>query len=334
MKEQLWHPEEEAFEDIYLYDPEVKKRIEILIESDECLQLIEKARSSGSVLPLLDEVLPDKKVKPLPKLLSKIRPFYNRAEYRTKEDYLQYLKQAYGFMETPLEVPPGRVIGLLYPKYKRTWTPSQESAQELLKSFYVEVKLISELTPMQWKDVAEATNPEVVINRLVFKTKFKPDFLHLLKTIPWIMSLDAYGSPGLDLIYRSAPGQELPKKPFGVGESYLAKLAKASLESRVYTVIWIDDEKVRLKNKAQIITQIESDSSARMDSFIGLSKIERDFVIHKHIIIWKNPGFNRYKMTSLFKRMIYYRPARYLCVIREEALPLEIPFLERKFKEP
>ena len=87
---------------------------------------------------------------------------------------------------------------------------------------------------------------------------------------------------------------------------------------------------MRLKDKSQITDQIEAEGSATLDSFIGMSKIERDFVIHQRIIIWQNPGFERYQKSSFGKRLVYAKPHRFLCVIREEALPLEIQFLERK----
>ena len=329
MDEQLWPIEPEILGDIYLFDKEVMDRIEGLINGKECEQLIKKAESIGNVLPLLDEVVPDKKSRPIPKLLSFLYPFYNGAEYRTKEDYLQYLKQAYGLMLTPLEVPPGRVINLFFPKYKRTWSPSSDSAVELLKKFYVEVKLIKELTPLQWKKVASAPNPEKMLNKLLYNTKFKPEFRDLLHRIPWILSSDVYGAPGIDLIYRRAPGHEMPKKPFGVGGNYLKNLVQTSLANQVYTLLEIGNENVRLTNIIQITGQIESEGSAHLDSFIGLSKIERDFVIHRHLIIWENPGYEKYEKASFLERLRFAKPSRFLCAIREQAFPLEIPFLER-----
>jgi hypothetical protein len=330
MEKQLLKPDEKLFSDIYIYDSEVVKRIETLIEGPECKQLIEKARKSGFALSLLDEVLPDRKIPAIPRVLSKLRPFYNRAEYQSKENYLQYLKQVYGFLQTPMEVPPGRFLNFFYPDLKKSWSPDHDIAQELLAKFYVEVKLISELSPNQWNEVREAENPEMVINKLIFKTEFKTDFKEFLRTIPWIKSHDAYGSPGLDLMYRQAPGSELPKKPFGVGKGYLKKLAQASLENRAHTLLWVDGEKIKLTNEGQITSETANGGEVHLDSFLGLSKVERDFVIHKHIIIWENPGNKKYKDTPFFKRLLYLKPHDYLCIIREEALPLEIAFLKHK----
>lgn len=330
MEKELVKPDEKLFGEIYIYDSEVVKRIETLIEGPECAQLIEKARKSGLALSVLDEVLPDRKIPKIPRILSKLRPFYNRAEYQSKENYLQYLKQVYGFLQTPLEVPPGRFLNFFYPDLKKKWSGDSEIAQELLARFYVEVKLISELTPKQWDKIREAENPELMINHLIFKTQFKPDFEEFLRTIPWIKSEDAYGSPGLDLMYRRAPGSELPKKPFGVGKGYLKKLAQASSENRAHTLLWVDEEKMKLTSEDQITSQTANGGEAHLDSFVGLSKVERDFVVHKHIIIWENPGIKKYHDAPFFKRMIYLKPHRYLCIIREEALPLEIAFLKHK----
>jgi hypothetical protein len=334
MQGQITPPKEDLFGDIYVYDKEVETKIESLISSSECKWLLKKAKQKGDAISLLDEVLPDSGITPIPKIISKLRPFYNRAEYQTKEDYLQYLKQVYGFLQTPMEVPPGPILSTFYPNLKRTWSPSKDIAQELLVRFYVEVKLISELTPRQWKKVVDSQNPEMKINELIFKTRFKPEFRDFLRKIPWVMSLDAYGAPGLDLIWRYAPGSELPKKPFGVGNGYLTKLVRSSRENRAHIVVWVDDEKKKLTHSNQIRAQIKSEGAAKLDSFLGISKVERDFVIHKHIIIWGNPGLRRYKKASLYKRVIYLKPHPYLCIIREEALPLEIPFIAHRPKNP
>jgi hypothetical protein len=329
MDEQLIRIEEELFTDIYLYDGDVKDKIESLINSEEYVHLVEKAEELGSVFPLLDEVIPGRKSRPIPKLLSFLYPFDSRREYRTKEDYLQYLKQAYGFMMSPLEIPPGRIVSIFFPSLNRSWSPSPDSAVDLLKKFYVEVKLINELTPLQWKDITSSRNPEAMITKMLYGVRFKPEFENLLRRIPWVLSSDVYGSPGLDIVYRRAPGHEMPKKPFGVGESYLKNLVKASLANQTYSLITIGDENIKLTEKTQITSQIETDGRAHIDSFIGLSKIERDFVIHRHIIIWRNPGFERYEKASFFDRLRFAKPPPFLCAIKEEALPLEITFLKR-----
>ncbi len=307
----------------------MKEKIEKLINGDECVHLVEKAEELGSVLPLLDEVIPDRKSRPIPRLLSFLYPFDSRKEYRTKEDYLQYLKQAYGFMMSPLEIPPRRIVSIFFPRLNRSWSPSPDSAVDLLKKFYVEVKLINELTPLQWKDITSSKNPEAMITKMLYGVRFKPEFENLLRRIPWVLSSDVYGAPGLDIIYRRAPGHEMPKKPFGVGESYLKNLVKSSLANQTYSLITIGEENIKLTDKTQITSQIESDGKAHIDSFIGMSKIERDFVIHRHIIIWKNPGFERYEKASFLHRLRFAKPSPFLCAIKEEALPLEITFLKR-----
>lgn len=331
MEEQL-KGTEDAFTDIYIYDKDAKERVQSLIESKECIDLVNKAKAMGSTLLLLDELIPDKKVRPFTRFRSAIKPFDDRSEYRTKEDYLQYLKYAYGFMMSPMEIPPGRILSLFFPGYRRSWSPSQDSAIELLKRFYAEVRLISELSPSQWEEVVKSTNPEGTISKLLYGTEFKPDFEEFLRRIPWIMSWDAYGTPGLDLMYRRAPGHEMPKKPFGVGDSFFNNLVRSSLSNQIHTVLVLEEERIKLTAKSQITDQIKAEGSATIDSFIGLSKIERDFVIHQRIIIWQNPGFKKYQRSSLFHRLRYAKPSRFLCLIREDALPLEIPFLERKFE--
>jgi hypothetical protein len=322
--------DEQRFTDIYKIDPEVEGRIKGIIESPECQDILERARETGSTLSLLSEIVPDKRVHPLRRIREKARPFYEGREYQSKDDYLQYLKQAYGFLQTPMEVPPGRLISLFYPGMKKNWEPADDIASELLSRFYVEVKLISELSEAQWEKVASAENPEIALNKVLFKTEFKEDFQEFLKTIPWIVSYDAYGSPGLDLIWRYAPGAELPKKPFAVGEKYLKKIVKRTQRKRAYTLLWDDGERIPLKGKKQILAQIENEGEAKLDTFVGLSKIEADFVVHQHIVIWKNPGTAKYDEASRITKLIYLRPSKYLCIIREEALPLEIPFLKRK----
>jgi hypothetical protein len=329
MAKQLESKQTELFGDIYEYDKEVENRIQELVDSDECVKLLKKAQSTKSTLFLLDDVVSPRKTRFLPRLLSKVRPFYRREEYQTKEEYLQYLKYAYGFLLTPMEVPPSRTVGLFFPNHKKTWSPSEDSAQELLKKFYVEVALISELTSEQWNEVAGAHDPEAAINKMIFKTRFTSDFMEFLKKIPWIISDDVYGAPGLDIVYRRAPGHLISKKPFGVGEDFIKKLVKSSSNNQIHTVMEEGEEKIRLKHKKQIIKKIESEGTAHLDSFMGISKIERDFVIHQHIAIWNNPGFKKYENATIFQRILYAKPPRFLCAIREEALPLEIPFVSR-----
>lgn len=330
MDEQLDERQKVNADEIYVQDKGVEKRIEELVKSKECIQLIERAKSAGGVLQVLDDMLPDLRPHSLSKFLSHLHPFYQRAEYRTREDYLQYLKQAYGFMLTPLEVPPGKMVGLFFPHYKKNWSPSRDSAQELLKKFYVEIELISDLSPSEWEEVASASNPEAVLVRLLYKMKFTSDFEDFLRRIPWIVAEDVYSAPGLDLIYRRAPGHVMPKKPFGVGENFIKKLVQSSLNEQTYTVLASGQEKIALRKKTQIIDMIGSEGEVHMDSFIGVSKIERDFVIHQHIVIWNNPGFERFQKSTFLERLVFARPPEFLAAIREEAIPLEIPFIKKR----
>ncbi len=327
MEKQLEQRKDDIFGEIYEYDKKVEQRIKKIVENDGCQEVLKKAKTTGSTLLVLDEIIPDKRAKILPKLLFKLYPFYSRTEYKTKDDYLQYLKYAYGFLLAPMEIPPSRTIGLFFPNHKKTWEPSSDCAQELLKKFYVEVALIKELSSGQWDEIAGAQNPEATINKMIFKTRFTQDFTEFLKKIPWIISDDVYGAPGLDIVYRRAPGHAIPKKPFGVGFDFVNKLAKSSASNQTYTVYEQDGEKIRLTDKAQVIKIIESEGTAHLDSFVGISKIERDFVIHQHIAIWHNPGFEKYEKASTFQRVMYAKPPRFLCAIREEALFLEIPFV-------
>jgi hypothetical protein len=329
---------EKLFTDIYSYDKGIYKKVQLIIESSECQKLEKKAVELGFALSVLDDVIPDKKMPAVKRIKSFMNPFYTQSEYSTREEYLQYLKYAYGFMMSPLEEPPGRLLGFFFPKYRNSWSPSNDSAVELLKKFYVEVNLIRELSESEWTDIASSKNPEAKLAKTLYGAEFKPDFLKFIKKIPWILARDVYSSPGLDLMYWTAPGQKMPQKPFGIGDSFLTNLAKVSSESKAYVLLSATqdstdaEERVRLKNENQILQLIEKEGTAHLDTFVGISKIERDFVIHQHIAIWNNPGYERYKKASIMKRIAYMKPPRYLCVFREQALPLEIAFIERSFR--
>jgi len=168
---------------------------------------------------------------------------------------------------------------------------------------------------------------------MIFKTKFTSDFIKFLRNIPWIISDDVYGAPGLDIVYRRAPGHIISKKPFGVGEDFIKKLVASSSNNQTRTVLEEGEKRIRLTHMKQIIKKIESEGTAHLDSFMGISKIERDFVIHRHIAIWYNPGFRKFENVSILKKILYAKPPKFLCAIREEALPLEIPFVSRRSDE-
>lgn len=337
MDELVWLKEDELFTDIYEYDTAVIDRISSLLQSHEHIRLMERAQTEGSVLSLLDEVIPARR-RTSKRLKSLMNPFYAREEYDSKEEYLQYLKQAYGFMMNPLEEPPGRILGLFFPHYSRHWSPSRDSAEQLLSKFFIEVNLIRELSKGQWRTIASSTNPEAALARTLYGARFRPEFSEFLRKIPWILSRDVYSSPALDLMYWTAPGQKLPRKPFGIDDGFLENLASVSRENKALVLITTGEdslgnpERTNLAEKQQITELIEKEGTATLDTFVGLSKIERDFVIHQHIVVWNNPGYARYRNASLFKRIRYLRPHRYLCVFREQAVPLEIAAFESRFR--
>ena len=66
-----------------------------------------------------------------------------------------------------------------------------------------------------------------------------------MKKIPWILSSDVYGSPGLDLIYRRAPGHEIAKKSFGVNHGFLRNLVRSSLNKQAYTLLLKGEERIK-----------------------------------------------------------------------------------------
>jgi hypothetical protein len=138
-------------------------------------------------------------------------------------------------------------------------------------------------------------------------------------------------------MYWMAPGQKLPKKPFGIGDRFLGNLAKVSRENKAYILLAVDDaaegnKRIQLKHRDQIRERKREHGTAHIDTFVGISKIERDFVIHQHIAVWINPGYEKYNTSSIGKRIMYMKPPRYLCVFREQALPLEIAFIDRKVR--
>jgi len=339
MDELSWSTDEGLFSDIYTYDKEAFRKVQLIIESQDCIRLEERARKMGTALPLLDELIPDKKISTGERIRSLISPFYSKKEFSTKEHYLRYLKYAYGFMMTPMEEPPGRILGFFFPSYKRNWSPSGNGAVELLRKFYVEVNLILGLSEVEWRDIASSQNPEARLAKKLYGAEFTGEFAQFLKKIPWILSKDVYSSPGLDLMYWEAPGQKLPKKPFGVDDFFLANLARVSREDKAYVLLTVgndsrdDSKRIRLKHEDQILKGIERDGTAHVDTFVGISKIERDFVIHQHIALWSNPGYEKYVKASFGKRIMYMKPHRYLCAFREQALPLEIAFVDAQVRK-
>ena len=314
----------DIFGDMYLYDKDVKSRIARILESEECKELLKKAESE-SALSLLGEVVPEGKSSWRHRVFSAIYPFYRSNEYKNKEAYLQYLKKVYGFLMTPFEEAPPEIMKLLYPERSKDWEPSHELAVELLKKFYLEAELIKEISDADWERIRNSNDPESAITHLIFKPRFRPEFEEFLNKIPWFISRDLYASPALDSVAWEGPGTKLPKKPVACNEEFFEILVKESLSGHAYREIVSEDGKELLSDKKQIIEEIENKGAVIIDSYIGLTKIEKDFVVHQRIIIWEQPvDENAKPMRKLRMR----KSSPYLYVIREEAVPLEIPFMK------
>jgi hypothetical protein len=295
-----------------------------------------KAGEAGRSLELLDDVEPQDPValSMFQRIKRSLRLFKLDPEYGTKEHYMIYLKSVYRFMMIPLEDKPGLLSRIFYPSSSSEWKPSPEDSRELLKKFYLEAQLIKKLSKKDWKLVKDSKDPEVVLNKLLYGIDFKPEFDGFLKKIPWIISRDRYGAPALDLFYWRAPGTEMPQKPVAVDEEFLEKLVEGVKEHQAYARIEIDDEFVELKSKKQIMERLKEDERVLIDSYVGVSKIERDFVLHKRLILWSNPGYERYEKESKMGKLAGSKPLPYLALLQEKAQQLEIPFVADESPEP
>jgi hypothetical protein len=333
----------DIFTDMYIVDPKIENRIEAILNSPGLQKLVKQAEAEDNVASILDEILPDaalqEDISLFKRFTTALRPFYEQDEYNSKRSYLRYLRNVYGFMIHPFEEPPNRVLNIFYPDLKTSWEPSPEHSIELLKRFYLETKLIRSLTDKQWQHVYRSNNPESELVRILYGIRFNPKFNAFLKDIPWMLAEDHYGAPALDTVYWRAPGPELAKKPLGIDLELLAKLVEESVNGQAYRMIVIEtdrDDEVKskkLSNSTQIIDQIEKEGIARIDSYAGISKRENDFVIFQRMIIWPNPGFERYENATKFERLKMAKPPPYLGTIRERAIPLEIPFIDQKLRE-
>ena len=343
----------DIFTDMYVVDDKVEDRIEAILDSPDLQKLVKKAEVEDNVSAMLDDILPDDELKEnlsfLQRFTTALKQFYDDDEYNSKISYLRYLRSVYGFMIHPFEEPPNHVLNLFYPSLTNSWEPSPEHSIELLKRFYLETKLIQSLTDKQWHRIYSSGNPEAALAQKLYGIKFNDKFSEFLQELPWMMAEDYYGAPALDTVYWRAPGPELPKKPIAIEQDFLDKLVEDSRNKRSYRLV-VDENgysgdgdkrsippevsgrddvtAVKLKSRKQILKMIDEYGIARVDSYLGLSKRENDFVVFQRIMIWPNPGFERYQNASKLERLGMARPSPYLGTIQERAIPLEIPFLK------
>lgn len=324
------------FKDMYLKDPTVQDRIQETLDSEELKALMAKAKKGGKSLDLLDDVV---KEEPVPlslfqRLKKSLRLFKTEPEYNSKDAYLIYLKSAYRFMMIPLEERPSLLYRIFYAENSSKWKPSDEDARELLEKFYLETRLIKDLPDKDWKKIRRSKDPEIVLNKVLYGIDFKPEFQQFLQRIPWIISRDKYGAPALDLIFWRAPGTDVPQKPVAVDDEFIDSLVEGVHDNQAYAKIEVDDEFVDLKSRKQIMAQLKKDERVLIDSYVGVSKIERDFILHKRLILWRNPGFERYEKESKAGKMRSAKPMPYLVLLQERAQQLEIPFVTTVSPEP
>jgi hypothetical protein len=342
----------DIFTDMYVVDNKIETRIESILNSPELKKLVKKVEVHDNVSAMLDDILPDDELKENLSLFQRfttaLKPFYDNDEYNSKKSYLRYLRSVYGFMIHPFEEPPNRILNIFYPSLKNSWEPSPEHSIELLKRFYLETKLIQSLTDKQWHQIYNSGNPEAALVQQLYGIKFNDKFRDFLGQLPWMMAEDYYGAPALDTVYWRAPGPELPKKPLAIEMDFLDKLVEDSKKNRIYRLI-VDENghtsesdkrstppeisgrddvtAVKLTSRNQILKMIDEFGIARIDSYLGLSKRENDFVVFQRIMIWPNPGFERYQNAKKLERLSMTKPSPYLGTIQERAIPLEIPFL-------
>jgi hypothetical protein len=320
---------EGVFSDMYLRDVNLEKRIQGIAESKQLRKLQVEAQKRGRSLELLDEVVPEDPT-PLPlfkRFVATFKVFKTTPEYGSKEAYLGYLKSAYRFMMQPLEDPPGIFYRIFYQARYDAWAPSSDEARELLEKFYIETQLIRNLSDEDWRRVRAADDPEVVLNKLLYGIKFKPEFENFLHNIPWLVSHDRYGAPALDLVRWNPPGTDVPQKPIGVDDEFIDELVEGVREQKSYARIEVDDKFVELRNKKQILRQLKKDERVLIDSYVGVSKLERDFVLHKRLILWRNVGYETWKKDREKGKAAGARPQPYLVMLQERAQHLEIPFV-------
>ena len=84
---------------------------------------------------------------------------------------------------------------------------------------------------------------------------------------------------------------------------------------------------MELKSRKQIEKMLKVDERVLIDSYVGVSKIERDFVLHKRLILWSNPGYERWEKESRVGKVTKSKPKPFLVMLQEKATQLEIPFI-------
>ena len=320
---------EGVFSEMYLRDVNIENRIKDVAESRMLKKLSAEAKKRGRSLDLLDEVVTEDPT-PLPffkRFVATFKVFKTQPEYGTREAYLGYLKSAYRFMMQPMEDPPGWFYRIFYTDRSRDWKPSPDEARDLLEKFFIEVQLIRNLSKDDWRKVRSSKDPEVTLNKMLYGIRFKPEFERFLQNIPWIVSHDRYGAPALDLVFWNPPGTEIPQKPIAVDEEFLDELVRGMKEHQSYARIEVNDKFVELKSKAQIMRRLDEDERVLIDSYVGVSKIERDFVLHKRLILWSNPGYERWIDEQKKGKPRGTKPQPYLVLLQEKAQHLEIPFV-------
>lgn len=299
---------EEKSISIYEYTSELDAKCKFYLEKSEYKTLIEKANASNCITPLLSEVFPAS-LTLKSKIINLVRhPFYQKEEFRTKMDYLSYLKNIYEFLISTFDDNnPG----------------NKKIAENLLTEFYLEVKLIESITDELWEKISKSKNPELEISRLIYGIKFEPKFKEFLEKIPWRIAKDVYKAPLFDGAHFHLAGTELPKKkPILANEKFLECLIS---EDSYKEIIFGEKKAKTLKNKDQIIDEISKKGQAVINLYQGVSKYEGDFLIQQQLQIYPNPNHKDKLLSRLFERQ---KP--YLFTITERIIPLEIKFLDNK----
>jgi hypothetical protein len=313
----------------YLLDPAILKRNKAIMNNNTVKKLIQKSEQYGSALVVLDDVVPDWKPPIIQRMREALSIFYSDDEFNSKEHYLQYLKMVYGFLISPLEEPPSKLMRTLYHSRFNGWEPEMNDAKILIKQFYLEAELIKNMSDSEWAAVRNSSNPEGTILRKLYGIQFSPEFKKLLSSIPWRISTVAHSAPALDLIWWRTPGPALARKPMGIDFSFIKQLVRTGNAGEAYRELNLEnsDNKVKLRKTSQILRQIKQHERAIIDSYVGISRREADFVLHQRMIIWANPGFHQYQDSSKKQRLSLINPPKYLATLRERMIPLEVPFL-------
>ncbi len=327
---------------LYAIDPKVQARMDLLLESDDCKALVDRAQAAGSAIEVLDGIDIGGALPPIQKLLDAIKPFDDRREYRSKEDYLRYLKLVYGFLMTPMEEGPPRMMRLFYPSLASSWRPDNDASVELLRRFYVETQMVKDLPEETWAKVRKAVVPEAFLAKNMYGVDFESRFKLFLTGLSWYMAPDTYSGPQASIDPWQLPGREPSNKPIKARPSFLKQLVADSLKGKSFTLVRkpidnftpegeviqpqdngteekaedfaLEFEGEKLSTIAQLRETLDSGKLVRLDTYIGLSKIEGDYVLCHSMSIWRNEKSKDRRYPYSYK-------------IEEHAIPLELPFL-------